>query len=335
MNGSQNPDEPPSRRIRRGVLRWCTRLGIGLLSLVLVVTLFSFVYNGATSDPAPLPPGLTFARTGDVQTRYRTWGDPNAAQPPIVLVHGFVEDSDTWDPLATKMAAGHNIQAYDMKGFGYTERHEPYTVQALSAQLGQFLDARSLQRPVLVAHSLGAGVVARYAIDHPDRVGGVLFLDGDGIGSPGHGGGPGALPDPWRTTLLRLVVRSDWVIQHLYGSQCGPSCPALDAAGLDRWRRPLEVPGAEDGLLAMVGHGIVGLSPEELSKLRDTGIPASVVFGAEDSSFTHNSPDQTAQRIGAPPPATIPNARHLTMISNPDQVAAAVEALAARVRPQP
>ena len=332
------------RRFRRGLLRWSKRAAIALLSAALVLTLFSFAYNGATSTPKPLPAGLSFVRTGDVQTRYRAWGDPHAAGPPVVLVHGFVEDADTWQPLADRLVdgptaagpavagiGGHNVQAYDMKGFGYTERRDPYTLEALSGQLGQFLDARGLQKPVLVAHSLGAGVVARYAIDHPDRVGGVMFLDGDAIGSPHHGGGgPGSFPDPWRTTLLRLVIRSDWVINHLYRSQCGPSCPPLDAAGVDRWRRPLQVAGAEEGMLSMMGHGIVGLSQDELSKLRDTGLPTSVVFGADDSAFTHNSPGQTAQRIGAPPPTLIPGARHLTMISSPDQVAAAVGDLLGR-----
>lgn len=324
--------ELTSRRLLRGALRWAKRAGIALLALCLAVTLFSFAYNAATADPAPLPPGLNFVRTGDVQTRYREWGSPNAQGPPIVLVHGFVEDSDTWEPTAQRLARDHDVQAYDMKGFGYTERKDPYTLQALSDQLGQFLDARGLQRPVLVAHSLGAGVVAQYAIEHPDKVGGIMFLDGDGIGTHRSGGGPGSLPDPWRTTLMRLAIGSDWVIEHLYSSQCGPSCPPLDEAGVDRWRRPLQVAGAEQGMLSMMGHGIVGLPQQELPKVRDTGLPTAVVFGAEDSSFGHNSPDQTAERIGAPPPTLIPGARHLTLISSPDQVAAGVESLIDRVR---
>lgn len=316
-------------------MRWGRRVGIAVLSVVVASTLFSFAYNAATAGRAPLPPGLSFVRTGDVATRYRAWGDPHAPGPPVVLVHGFVEDSDTWSLLAPRLAGTHYVQAYDMKGFGYTERRGRYSLQALSDQLGRFLDARGVQRPVLVAHSLGAGVVARYALDHPDRVGGILFLDGDGIGTTGHGGGPSSMPDPWRTTLLRLVVRSDWVINHLYESQCGPACPPLGPAGIDQWRRPLQVPGAEEALWSMTGHGIVGLSPAELSGLRGTGIPTSVVFGAQDGSFAHDSPAETARRVGAGPPTIIPNARHLTMISDPDQVAAAVESLAARVRPAP
>lgn len=322
-------------RITRRLARWTRRLAIAALTLAVVLTLFCVTYNAATAGRAPLPPDLTYVHTGDINTRYHSWGDPHAPAPPVVLVHGFVEDSDTWAPLAPQLATHHWVQAYDMAGFGYTQRRGPYTLQALSDQLGQFLDAQGLHRPVLVAHSLGAGIVAQFALQHPDRVGGILFLDGDGIGSSGHSsGGPGGLPDPWRTTLLRLAVSSDTVINHLYSSQCGPTCPPLDAAGLDQWRRPLQVPGAEEALTAMAGHGLLGLTPSDLSRLATVPVPKSVVFGADDPSFSHDSPALTAHRIGAGPPTIIPAARHLTMISNPVQVAAAIDELASRTRPQ-
>lgn len=318
------------RRFRRGLLRWARRLGVLLLSLAVALTLFSVVYNAATDGRAQPPRDAAFTRTGDINTRYRAWGDPQARGAPIVLVHGFVEDSDTWSRVAPLLAGQHYVQAYDMAGFGYTQRGGPYTVQALSEQLMQFLDARNVQRPVLVAHSLGAGVIARFALDHPDRVGGIMFLDGDGVGGTRRSSGPRSLPDPWRTTLLRLAVRSDWLINSVYTSQCGPSCPPLDAAGLDQWRRPLQVPGAEEALWEMSQQGLIGLSPAEVSRVAATRLPAAVVFGAEDGGFAHNSPAETARRIGAAPPTIIPGARHLTLISHPAQVAAAVEALAAR-----
>ena len=57
------------------------------------------------------------------------------------------------------------------------------------------------------------------------------------------------------------------------------------------------------------------------------------MYGAEDRVFTKGSAADTARRIGAPSPTLIPGARHLTMISSPDEVARTVEALAARRTP--
>jgi uncharacterized membrane protein len=97
---------------------------------------------------------------------------------------------------------------------------------------------------------------SQYISSSTGRVGGLVFLDGDGLDT-GAGAGPGdlqrVLPNPYRTTLLRLAVRSDWVIRQIYGSQCGPVCPRLDGAGVDQWRRPLQVTGAEHALWSMQG----------------------------------------------------------------------------------
>ena len=102
------------------------------------------------------------------------------------------------------------------------------------------------------------------------------------------------------------------------------------AADLDRWRRPFQVPGAEAALWQMLDFGVPGVSVSRLAQLAALAIPKRVVFGAGDSVFDAGTPAQTAARIGAPAPTLIPDARHLTMISDPDRVAAAIRSLADR-----
>jgi pimeloyl-ACP methyl ester carboxylesterase len=226
------------------------------------------------------------------------------------------------------LAARRRVYALDVSGWGYSERRGPYDAEHGATQLIGLLDALHLARATLVGHSTGAGVVAAAALRAPGRVDGVLFLDGDGLDT-GAGAGAdrlrSALPGPYRTTLLRLAVRSDQVIRWIYGSQCGPACPRLGRAGLDQWRRPLQVAGAERGLWSI--PGIVGLPAGRLSGLARLPVPKAVVFGAGDDVFSRSSPYETAERIGAPPPVIIPGARHLSLISHPGQVAAAITAL--------
>ena len=50
-----------------------------------------------------------------------------------------------------------------------------------------------------------------------------------------------------------------------------------------------------------------------------------LIVGIDDPQMSHADADQTAERIGAPAPLYVPG-RHLTMISSPEQVAAAVQA---------
>jgi hypothetical protein len=92
------------------------------------------------------------------------------------------------------------------------------------------------------------------------------------------------------------------------------------------WRRPLQQPGAEDALWSTLRTGIPSLTGAQLSRLRRSPVPKSVVFGADDPQYSQGTAAQVAARIGAPRPVIVPG-RHLTMISSPRQVAAAVRAL--------
>ncbi|MBS2537470.1 alpha/beta hydrolase [Catenulispora sp. NF23] len=310
--------------------RWLRRLAKAVAVLFLAGTFLSTAYNAATDGRAAVPSGLTYVQAGDVRTRYREWGTTGT---PIVLVHGFVESADTWQYLAPLLAAqGHRVYALDVDGWGYTQRVAPFDVGHQARQVNAFIEALHLASPILVGHSSGAAVSALAALDEPADVGGVMFLDGDGLATGAGQKTPltRLFLNPYRTTLMWLAIRSDTVIRAIYDATCGPGCPKLDAAGLDQWRRPLEVPGAEEALWSMVNLGVAGLPPSRLAQLATLPIPKAVVFGGADSSYPPHSPQTTAARIGAPAPTIIPGAQHLTSVNSPAAVAAAVAALAAR-----
>jgi pimeloyl-ACP methyl ester carboxylesterase len=313
------------------MLRQCL---IAALVCVVSFTGFGFVYNLATEGAVPYPPGLTFVQTGDISTRYREWGTTGT---PVLLLHGFVESADTWASTAELLARDHRVYAIDLDGYGYSERVAPYDAAHLTQQVLDFISVMHLQRPIVVGHSSGAAVAAAVALAAPQNVGGVMFLDGDGLPLDGtaNGGRDGGgtslwIPQPFRTTLLRLVVRSDDVFRAAYEATCGPRCPALTEAGIDQWRRPFQVAGAEAAAFAVLSAGIPALPVDSLHRLASLPMPKSVVYGAEDPEYAPGSAEQTAARIGAPAPTLIPNARHLTLISDPATVAAAVESLVAR-----
>jgi len=315
----------------RRVLRQCLVAG---LVCVLSFTGFSFVYNLATEGAVPPPAGLTYVRTGDILTRYREWGTSGT---PVLLLHGFVESADTWAPTAELLASDHRVYAIDLDGFGYTQRVAPYDTAHLTQQVLDFISVMHLRQPIVVGHSSGAAVAAAVALATPDNVGGVMFLDGDALPLDGtaNGGRDDSgfglwLPQPYRTTLLRLVLRSDSAIRALYSETCGPRCPALTEAGVDQWRRPFQVAGAEPAAFAVLDAGIPAVPVAALRRLASLPMPKSVVFGADDSEYPADDAAQTAARIGAPAPTLIPDARHLTLISDPAAVAAAVRKLAAR-----
>jgi pimeloyl-ACP methyl ester carboxylesterase len=304
--------------------------GIAVAALLIAGTAASFGYNLATDGPAPRPAHLLFAKGGGWDTRYLEWGTRGT---PVVLVPGAAETADTFARLGPVLAKDHRVFAIDLSGTGYSAPNPPFSVGHLAAQIRAFLAAQRLtgpDAPILVGHSAGAADVGVAALDRPGVVKGVVFLDGDAtpLGIPSF---PGAIVstlfiNPYKTSVLRLALSQDWLIKDIYTSQCGPTCPQLDEAGVNTWRWPLEQPGFQAEVTYAIRHGITAMTSAQFAALKAAAVPKLVVAGASDPQIPHPDAALTARRIGAPPPVYVPG-RHLTMISSPHQVADAIDSL--------
>jgi pimeloyl-ACP methyl ester carboxylesterase len=273
--------------------------------------------------PLPAPSGLHYVHTGGYETRFQEWGA--LSRHPIVLIHGAFESVAMWSPVAQLLSTNHHVEAYDLKGYGFTSHVAPYTTRALSQQLYFYLLSRKLQHPVLVGHSLGAGVIAQFVLDHPHFAAGIVFLDGDGLQLSYPGGAiMKAIPALYLTALYDTVIRSGFVLRSFYETACGPGCPPFTRKVLDDIQRPLETAGAQQSLLAFAQHPIVGVTEHQLARIKRFHIPALVVFGEKDTEFSKRSAFETATRLGAPRPTIISNAGHLSMWSHPKQVSRAI-----------
>jgi pimeloyl-ACP methyl ester carboxylesterase len=318
------------RRFRRIAKRVAKVAGIAIVALVVAVTGASFGYNLASDGPAPRPAHLLFAQGGGWDTRFLEWG---AHGTPVVLVPGAAETADTFAKLGPVLAENHRVFAIDLSGTGYSAPNPPFSADHLADQILAFLKTEKLtgpDAPILVGHSAGAADVGIAALQGPEFVKGVAFLDGDAtsLGAPSFLGAVVGtlLVNPYKTSILRLALSQDWLIRNIYDSMCGPTCPQLDETGVDTWRWPLEQPGFQAEITYTIKHGITAMTPAQFAALKATDVPKLVIFGVNDPQMSHSDATLTAQRIGAPPPVYVPG-RHLTMIASPRQVAAAIDSL--------
>jgi pimeloyl-ACP methyl ester carboxylesterase len=293
-----------------------------LAVLIVAATAASFGYNLATGW-ASRPSGLRMLRAGGFDTRYRTWGTTGS---PVVLVPGAFETADTFAALGAVLGTDHRVFAIDLTGTGYSQPSPPFSAGHLASQLVAFLTAEGLtgaDAPVLVGHSSGAAVVGLAALRGRQFASGVVFLDGDAtpLAPPSFAGA--LLINPFRTTILRLGLSSSWLIRAIYSAQCGPTCARLTAAGVETWRRPLQQPGFEAAIAYTLHHGIPSMTGAELARLRASPVAKRVIYGANDPQLSPAGARRAAASIGAPPPVAVPG-RHLTMISSPRPLAAAL-----------
>jgi pimeloyl-ACP methyl ester carboxylesterase len=75
--------------------------------------------------------------------------------------------------------SGHRVVLYDARGHGRSgpaPDPESYTYEDLAADLGAVLDDRGIDRAVLAGASMGAHTILRFALDHPERVAGLVVV---------------------------------------------------------------------------------------------------------------------------------------------------------------
>jgi pimeloyl-ACP methyl ester carboxylesterase len=109
------------------------------------------------------------------------WGTPG--DPPIVLLHGWLDTGETFQFLVDEMPERWSLVAPDWRGFGRSE-WEPagYWFANYLADLDALLDVYSPEMPaVLVGHSMGGNVASLYAGVRPERVRRLVNIEGLGL----------------------------------------------------------------------------------------------------------------------------------------------------------
>jgi pimeloyl-ACP methyl ester carboxylesterase len=112
-------------------------------------------------------------------------GAASPGAPTVLAAHGITSNSRVWVPAARSLAGRARLIVFDLRGRGASSgAGEPYGINAHVADMLSILETLELERALLAGHSLGAYVVSMLASEHPERVAGVVLVDG-GLKIPG------------------------------------------------------------------------------------------------------------------------------------------------------
>lgn len=119
-----------------------------------------------------------------LQYHVRQWGKPNADKTPLVMVHGWMDVSASFQFVIDCLREDHWVIAPDWRGFGLTDtpNTDNYWFPDYLADLDFLLDHYVGKRPVnLVGHSMGGHVATMYAGVRPERIHRLVNLEGFGM----------------------------------------------------------------------------------------------------------------------------------------------------------
>lgn len=96
---------------------------------------------------------------------------------PVLAIHGLSANHRTWAPLLP--LDGIDLVAVDLRGRGASGGLPgPFGMAAHAEDMVRVLDHLGIERAVVAGHSMGAYVAAVLAVEHPDRVAGLMLVDG-------------------------------------------------------------------------------------------------------------------------------------------------------------
>jgi pimeloyl-ACP methyl ester carboxylesterase len=98
--------------------------------------------------------------------------------PPLVMLHGASSNLEVMRPLAERLSKTHRVVLIDRPGHGWSTRQKfsDSTPQPQARMIAEALQKLGLEPAIFVAHSWSGALALRIALDHPDRVAGLVML---------------------------------------------------------------------------------------------------------------------------------------------------------------
>jgi len=276
-----------------------------------------------------------FVSSGGLRWHLQTFGPPPDRAPSVLLLHGTGAATHSWRGLAPLLAGSFHVVAPDLPGHGFTGMPAPRTLSlpGIAGAVATLLRTLGVSPALVVGHSAGAAIGARLLLDGDGTARGLVGLNGAWLpfgGLPGQFFSPAArlLAGFGNATPARLFARlaaHGPVLDRLL-TGTGSS---IDAAGRRCYARLAANPGHVAGALTMMAHWDLRPLLRDLPRL-DAVLLA--IVGTYDKTVP---PSQSARVVRLVPQATVlllDGLGHLAHEEQPQPVADAIGALAARIR---
>jgi pimeloyl-ACP methyl ester carboxylesterase len=249
--------------------------------------------------------------------------------PAVVMLHGYGESGDMWQPLAVAMARNHTVIVPDLRGMGLSA-HPPggYDKKNQGRDIAGVLDALHVGKVDVVAHDIGNMVAFAFVAEQPQRVGRLVLMDAP---IPGVGPWEEILKNPllWHfrfygPDMERLVKGRERIYLDRFWNEFSADPKHFDEASRVHYAKLYALPNAmHDGFEqfhafdqdALDNHAFLAGGPLSTPVLAISGEKS---FGAEMAVVTRAAFSNVQG-------AVIPDSGHWLMEENPDATVAAIQ----------
>ncbi len=202
--------------------------------------------------------------------------------PVVMLLHGSNASLHTWEPWVERLSEDYRIVSFDQAGHGLTGANPDgdYSDALFVETVDAVADALDLDRFVLGGNSMGGAVAWRYAVDHGNRLDGLILVDASGA--------PSVEPDnvpigfrlarmPVISSILQNITPRSIIEQSLRQSVSNEAM--IDEAMIDRYYDLLLHPGNRAATFARFRAPRSTTDPQSVAGI---DVPTLILWGEQD-----------------------------------------------------
>lgn len=129
-------------------------------------------------------------------------------KPPVLFIHGLSANHHIWKPMIDNLGSDMKAILPDLRGRGQSDKPEgPYSIDTHVKDMHALLDTLKIDKVTIVGHSLGAMIGLMMSVKYPEKVNGLVLMDG-----------AGKLPFKKKLNVLKVIRPSLYRLKRTYSS---------------------------------------------------------------------------------------------------------------------
>lgn len=169
---------------------------------------------------------------------------------PVILLHGYAQNSHMWRPAMMELAKTRMVIAPDLRGFGDTDKAETgYDKKSMARDVHALAQKLGISKTGIVGHDIGLMVAYAYAAQYPADVERIALLDAF-IPGVGDTTGQFLLKDLWHfhfygpTPLALVAGRERIYFEHFWNDFAADGTKSVSEADRQFYVKKYALPGA-------------------------------------------------------------------------------------------
>jgi len=256
----------------------------------------------------------------------------------VVMLHGASSNLEVMRPLGERLSQTHRVILVDRPGHGWSTRanSSDSTPEPQARMIAQALDKLGIGKAIVVAHSWSGALALRIALDHPERVAGLVMLAP--VAYPWPGGvsqynyavtAPVIGPLLAHTVTLPLgLLLADSGARSVFAPQAMPESFVKDSA-TRLLLRPREFVANAWDLVSLRAA-----MAEQAPRYCNITVPITIIAGDADKTVsTHIHSEPLARTAKKTKLIVLDGVGHMIQYAAPELVVAEIEAMAGSLAP--